>query len=452
MTKLTRLLFTFLFAVIVLNARAQSTATTSSPYSRFGLGDINDQLLPQNIAMGGIAVATNAIGGYNSINIINPASYGKISFTTIDVGISSNTITFSKLGLPDQRNTNVKLSHLLFALPVTKNSAVSFGLMPYSAVGYSYKQTYTRANPNPVSPADTNAVNVISSGDGGLSKAYLGYGVTLFKHLMIGANFSYIFGSLKQDQSTEIPTLYGVLNSRDELDNHVKGVNYDYGAQYTFDFSEAKHLILGYSASANTKLNVTSNEIVSQYTRDASGNENSALDSLKNSTANGKIQLPQINRFGLVYQYEGKFMVGADYTMGKWSDLSILGTSANLQDSKMINVGGQWTPNVNALNNFFALMDYRLGFIYEKTSLSSKTIFPNDPSVGNFSINRYALTFGLGIPLPHDRASSAFYKINFSAEVGQRGQLAYQLVKENYVNLHLGFTLNDRWFQRFKFE
>jgi hypothetical protein len=447
MTKLTRLLFTFLFAVIVLNASAQSTATTSSPYSRYGLGDISDQLLPQNIGMGGIAVATNAIGGFNSINIINPASYGKINFTTIDVGVSSNTITFSKIGLPDQRNTNIKLSHLLFALPVSKNSALSFGLTPFSAVGYNYKQTYTKPNPNPVSPADTNAVNVISSGDGGLSKAYLGYGVTLFKHLMVGANFSYIFGSLKQDQSTEIPSLYGVLNSRDELDNHVKGVNYDYGAQYTFDFSETKHLILGYSGSANSKLNVTRNEIVSQYTRDASGNENNPLDSLKNSESNGKIQLPQINRFGIVFQNEGKFMVGADYTMGKWSDLSISGVNAGLQDSKMINVGGQWTPNVNALNNFLALIDYRLGFIYEQTYLGQTAL-----NVSGANLKRTAVTFGLGIPLPHDRASSAFYKINFSAEVGQRGQLANQLVKENYVNFHLGFTLNDRWFQRFKFE
>jgi len=26
------------------------------------------------------------------------------------------------------------------------------------------------------------------------------------------------------------------------------------------------------------------------------------------------------------------------------------------------------------------------------------------------------------------------------------------LVRENYVNFHLGFMINDRWFQRFKFE
>lgn len=443
MIKFTRLLFTFLFAVIVLNASAQSTATTSSPYSRYGIGDVSDQLLPQNIGMGGISTATNVIGGYNSINVLNPAAYGKINLTTIDIGGAADIITLSKLGNADQRNTNARLSHLLFAFPTSRNSALSFGLLPYSQVGYSYKQTNTRPNPNTASPADTNAVTVTSSGEGGLSKAYIGYGVTIFKHLSIGANFSYIFGSIKNDQSTEIPGLYGVINSRSELDDHVKGVNFDYGAQYTIDLSETKHLILGYSGSLGSKLNVTTNYIVSQYTRDATGNENNAADSLVNQqNESGKIKLPQINRFGISFANEGKFLVGADYTMGKWSDLSIAGTNAGLQDSKMFNVGGQWTPNVNALNNYFALIDYRLGFLYETTYLN----------VSNVSIKRYAATFGLGIPLPHDRASSAFYKINVSAEIGQRGQLTNQLVKEKYINLHLGFLLNDRWFQRFKFE
>lgn len=442
MIKYTRLFITFLLAFIVLQARAQSTATTSSPYSQFGLGDIQDQLLPQNIGMGGIATATNSIGGYNSINIINPASYGKIGFTVIDAGIFSNVVTLSKTNFADQRNVNTSFSHITLALPITKHSAVSFGLVPYSQMGYSYKET--SKNPQPTSTADTNVTSHIYSGDGGLSKAYLGYGFGIGKHLLLGANVSYIFGNLKQDQSTEIPLLYGTLDSRQEQNSHVGGLNYDYGLQYSIDFSETKHLILGYSASANSRLNVKQTNIVSQYYRDASGNENVPVDSLVNSQSpNGKIQLPQINHFGITFQNEGKFMVGADYTMGKWSDLTIAGAKApNVQDSKRLNIGGSITPNSNALSNYLALIDYRLGFIYEDTYIN----------VGNTNIKRYAATFGLGIPLPHDRASNAFYKINFSAELGQRGTVANDLVKENYVNFHLGFTLNDRWFQRYKFE
>jgi hypothetical protein len=440
MIKYTRLFITFLLAVIVLQAKSQSTATTSSPYSRYGIGDVSDQLLPQNIAMGGIAVATNTIGGYNSINEINPASYGKILFTTIDLGLYTNISTFSQSGLPNEVTSNTRLSHISFAIPVTKHSALSFGLLPYSEMGYSYKQTSKTSTP--VSPADTNVMNYIYSGDGGLSKVYLGYGFGIGKHLLLGANASYIFGDLKQFQSTEIPLLYGTSDSRIEQDNHIKGVNFDFGAQYTIDFSDTKHMVLGYSASANSQLNVTNNYIVSHYTYDSEGNQNNAADSVVNNSTNGKLQLPWINRFGISFQSDNKFLVGADYTMGKWSDLSIAGVNAGLQDSKTLNVGGQITPNANALSNFFALIDYRLGFIYETTYLN----------INDVSIKRYAATFGLGIPLPHDRASTAFYKINFSAEIGQRGALTQQLVKENYVNFHLGFTLNDKWFQRFKFE
>jgi hypothetical protein len=448
MIKYTRLFVTFLLAVIVLQAKSQSTATTSSPYSRFGIGDVSDQLMPQNIGMGGIATATNIIGGYNSINVINPASYGKITFTTIDVGIYSNVITLSKTGYPDARSSNFRLSHVAFAFPVTKHSALSFGLLPYSEVGYNYKQILPKGfGTSPTPPGspkvDTNATNYIYSGDGGLSKAYLGYGINIGRHLLIGANVSYIFGSLQQNQSTEIPALYGVLNSNIEEDNHIGGFNYDYGIQYSIDLSDTKHLILGYSASANSMLNVQNTYIVSQYTRDASGNQNVAADSIVNmQSPKAKLQLPQINHFGIVFQNEAKFMVGADYTMGKWSDLSIAGVNSGLQDSKTFNIGGQITPNVNALSNFWALIDYRLGAIFEQTYVNYNGV----------SIKKYAGTFGLGIPLPHDRASNAFYKINFSAEIGREGSLASGLVRENYVNFHLSFQLNDKWFQRYKFE
>jgi hypothetical protein len=442
MIKYTRFFITLILAVTAIGAMAQSTATTSSPYSKFGLGDIVPAALPQNIGMGGIGTAINRLSGYNNINVLNPASYGTIGFTTIDAGIYSNIISLNQTGQASASSTNFRLSHVAFAIPVSKRSALSFGLLPYSQMGYNYKQTLSKGY-GTGSPTDTNAVNYIYSGDGGLSKAYLGYGFGLGKHLLIGANMSYIFGNLQQFSSTEIPTLYGTLNSKVEQSNAVGGLNYDYGVQYSFDFGEQKlkHLILGYSASANSRLTTTSTYIVSQYTYDGSGNQNIAIDSIvSRQGAKSKIQLPQINHFGISFQNDLKFLIGADYTMGKWSDLTISGANAGFQDSKTLNVGGQFTPNINALHNYFARTDYRLGFIYDQTYLN----------LNNTNIKRYAVTVGLGLPLAPNNLS--FYKVNFSAEIGQRGTLTNGLVKENYVNLHLGFTLNDKWFQRYKFE
>ncbi|MBD1387106.1 hypothetical protein IDJ75_17600 [Mucilaginibacter rigui] len=430
----------FLFTATALGVKAQSTATTSSPYSRYGIGSISPTVLPQNAAMGGIGVATNRINGFFSINPLNPASYSSMGLTVIDIGVYGNFNTLEKTGAASQKNSNFRLSHIAFGIPVSSRSAFSFGLMPYSELGYNYRQV----TPNFGSglPADTNAVNYLYSGDGGLSKFYLGYGIRIGKHLSVGANASYIFGNLKETQSTEVPSLGGVLNSRIEESNSITGLNYDFGAQYTVDFSARKHLTFGYSASANTKLNTSNSYIVSSYFRDAStGNEGVATDTLvNNQQPSAKIQLPMINRFGISFQNEGKFLVGADYTMSNWSKLAVAGVNKGLRDSKTINVGGQFTPNVNSLSSYWAAVDYRLGAVYDQTYLY----------VNNTNIKRYAATFGLGLPLRG--ATNSFYKINIGAEVGRRGTLVNGLVKENYVNVHLSFTLNDKWFQKYKFD
>jgi hypothetical protein len=442
MIKYTRFFIIILLAVSAFGAKAQSTATTSSPYSRYGLGDIDPSILPQNRAMGGIATAINKINNFNTINVLNPASYGFINYTTIDVGLYSNIVNLSQTGQTSVSNANFRLSHINFAIPVSRRSALSFGLMPYSEMGYNYKQT--KANLGSGSSADTNAVNYLYKGDGGLSKAYFGYGIGLTKHLYIGGNVSYIFGNLIQTSSTEIPNLYGTLNSRIEESNSIRGLNYDFGLQYSFDFdNNVKHLTFGYSASTGNTISNTASYIVSQYTYDSSGNENTPADSIVNKqSSKTKIKLPQINHFGVSYQYDNHYLVGADFTMGNWSNLTIGGTNAGFQNSKTFNVGGQYTPNANALRNYFARVDYRLGFLYDETYLN----------LNNTNINRYAVTFGLGLPLSPSQTLSTFYKVNLSAEVGKRGTLDNGLVKENYVNIHLGFTLNDKWFQKYKFQ
>ena len=288
MIKYTKTFITIILAFIAFGAYAQSTATTSSPYSQYGLGDILPSYLPQNSAMGGIATAINKISFYNNINPLNPASYGAINLTTIDAGIYSNVQSFSQIGQTSITNSNFRFSHVAFAIPVSKHSALSFGLLPYSQMGYNNIQTKKGFGSSPTpggSPqVDTNAVNYINYGEGGLSKAYLGYGFGIGKHLLIGANVSYIFGNLQQYSATEFPALYGTLNSQIENNSAIGGVNYDYGVQYSVDFGQDinKHLIFGYAASANTSINSTDNYIVSQYTYNSSGVKNIASDSLVN--------------------------------------------------------------------------------------------------------------------------------------------------------------------------
>ncbi|RZA00238.1 MAG: hypothetical protein EOP47_14545 [Sphingobacteriaceae bacterium] len=442
MIKYTRIFITILFAAIAFKAGAQDNANSSSPYSRFGIGDISQQLLPQNAAMGGISTATNMIGGYSTINFTNPAANSQITLTTIDVGVYGNFLTLSKDGLGSEKNKNFRLSHLAFAIPVTKRSALNFGIIPYSVVGYNYKQT--RDNFGTGLPADSNSVNFSYSGEGGLTKAFLGYGFGIGKHLLLGANVSYIFGNVKNYSTSSIPDLYGALNTRIEESSSIAGFNFDYGVQYMIDLSETNRIILGYSGSANTRLNSQTSNYVSHFTADVDGNEGLPIDSIVSVTGpKSKLQLPQINRFGISYRMGDKLLVGADYSLGQWADFTIAGNKVNeYKNSQTINVGAQYTPNINKLNNYFALVDYRVGFMYNQSNLR----------VNNTDITQYAATFGLGLPLRPGITNSSFYKINVSAEVGKRGALTNSLVKENFINIRLGFTLNDKWFQRYRFD
>jgi len=439
MIKYIRSGFTFFLSMVAGAVMAQSTATNSSPYSQFGLGTLNDALLPQTRAMGGISTAINRISGYNTVNILNPASYSFIGLTTIDIGVYGNISTLKQNTVIGQSNANFRLSHFNFAAPVTRHSAVSFGLVPYSELGYNYRQSQSSFGTG--SPADTNAVNYIYTGDGGLSKGYIGYGFNIGRLISFGGNVSYIFGNLRRFRSTEIPNLFGALNSRTERSNGVGGLNYDFGTQVNIDLSETRHLVLGYSGSASTSLNTRITNVVSQYRTGTDGSESNAIDTISNQLiSNGKIKLPLIHRIGISYQKDGKFLIGADYSRGNWSSLTIGGVNQGLQNTQSFNVGGQFTPNNNALKNYLALVDYRLGARYEKTYIN----------ISNTNIDVKAVSLGFGLPLRGN--GTAFYKVNLAGEYGQRGTLQNNLIRENFFTIHVGFTLNDRWFNRYRFD
>ena len=433
----------FLLSALAFGAFAQNSATTSSPYSKFGLGDYEEPLLPQTRGMGGIGVAVRKPSGFNDINVMNPASYSTINLTTIDIGAYAGFTSLKTNVSGPQTNGNFRLSHINFAIPVSKHSALSFGLMPYTNLGYSYRQQSTQAiNKASTGGIDTSTiVNSTYSGEGGLSKAYLGYGFGLGENLNLGFNVGYVFGKLKQYRSTEFPQLVTALNTQIENSVTTQGLNFDYGFQYNFKVSETRRFTIGYSGSSGSSINADTKFIVSQYFLASDGTADIARDSTISTANSGKIKLPLMHRFGIAYQKDGKYMIGADFRIGQWSNVSVLGVNSGLQNSQTIAVGGQITPNIDAISNYLAVCDYRLGFNYDKTYIN----------IYNTDIKQYSATVGMGLPIPNERRTS-FYKVNLSAEMGRRGTLENSLVRENFYNFHIGFTINDKWFQKYKFD
>jgi len=308
--------------------------------------------------------------------------------------------------------------------------------MPYSDFGYTYKQS---------AKIDTNTVNSIYAGEGGLSKAYFGYGFNLFKHLSLGANVSYIFGNLRQTSSVEIPDYYASsFNTRIEKSQSIQGLSYDYGLQYQFDLSTTSKIVIGYSGTLKSTLTSTTKYVSTAYPIDPSTGDsdpNRIDTTYLRQGAKTKLALPLTQNFGISYQKEGHYLIGADYSRGNWSQYTVDGVSQGLSNTESYHIGGQITPNINALNSYWAVVDYRVGYQYNKT-------YVNTAGTG---INESVYTFGIGLPI-RSQNRTAFYKVNFATEFGQRGTLANSLVKENYVNFRLSFLLNDKWFTKFRFD
>ncbi|WP_316813493.1 hypothetical protein [Pedobacter heparinus] len=424
----------YIVAVMILLASVSVKAqvTSQSPYSRYGLGNMKGLLLPQFRAMGGISTAIYKPNAYYSnINMQNPASYSGITMTTVDIGMSGGFKELKK-GSLTEGSFNATLGHVALAFPIKAGrTGLSFGLMPYTELGYEFSNT---------DKLDTNTVNKLYSGEGGLTKAYFGLGQQFGDHFRIGANVEYVFGNLVENRALELQSVPSV-NTKQQDKNSVGGIGFSYGAQYEIPLSLKSRITIGYSGSSPSSINSKKTFVVTRYFRESTGDEGTALDTpvfQQNSSA--KLKLPLVHNFGISIQKDNKWLIGADYRMGNWSKLSIDGENKGLEDSWGFSGGAQLTPDMTSIGSYFNRVDYRVGFTYDKTYIK----------VADQDVKQMAVTFGLGLPLAFNRF--AFHKLNFTTELGRRGTLNSGLVQENYINFHLGFTLNDTWFRRFKFD
>lgn len=419
-------------ALLFASSGVVAQTSTSSPYSKYGLGEIRGEHLPQLRAMGGISTGVRGLGSYFNVNSSNPASFSAIRLMAIDIGVYGNLSTQERDNVK-QNNYDFSLGYLSFAVPVTSKSAMSFGIQPFSDVGYRY------SSPGVI---DTINVNNVYAGEGGISKAYLGYGVQIGKHLSVGASAGYLFGKLENSREAQFPLDAGALNSKIENIQKINGFSFNYGLQYFTNFTDDLGFVLGYSGTSSNSLRSKETEAwLRTFGNSSEVDENVALDTARFVDLGRKdISMPMQHKVGFSLTKRNKWLIGADFNYGQWSDYKEGDAASPFEDSYGVAVGANITPDYTS-NKYLNVVDYRIGFRYDKTHLL----------VANEQIKDMAVTVGLGLPLPSNRQST-FYKINFSADLGQRGSLNNSLVKENYLTLRLGFTLNDRWFQRYQYD
>ena len=178
--------FILIFLFIGANISAQNQL--NSPYSRFGIGDLQSNVLSEYAAMGGTSIASN---NAKIVNPYNPASYTSFKPNSFIFSTGGMHQTTNMLTTDLEQTTNyTSFSHLILGFPITKKIGASIGMLPYSRVGYVLENSEFINN--------IGKVDYTYNGDGGLNMLYFGGAYQVMDNLSVGANANYLFGGLNQ--------------------------------------------------------------------------------------------------------------------------------------------------------------------------------------------------------------------------------------------------------------
>lgn len=409
-----------LFFLIITGEVSLAQQTTSSPYSRFGMGDLNSQFSSVFNSLGGGGYAIN---DSKIINPFSPASYSSYQSNSFlfSTGINNETIDIQSL-TDNQTVNNLSLSHILFGFPLTKKIGSSFGIIPFSSIGYSMQNR-----------DDIFGADMLYDGDGGISKVYFGSSLELHQNLSVGANASYLFGGLNRRKRLVFDD-ETIFNSRSNSLINIKGIYYEFGAVFSKKIDDNNSQIsISINTSNNTNVDAKRTNLVETF--EYSGTNEIVKDTFVNSVEKGSMILPKYTNLGLAYSLD-KWLFVFDYSTQNWSDYELFEESDSLINSQRISGGLQFTPDISSVNQFYKRCHYRVGLALNTTPLQ----------INNTQLEDKSISFGIGIPIKKNKST-----YDISLILGQRGTTSNNLLKENYVKIGLSMSFEGIWFVKQKY-
>jgi hypothetical protein len=419
--------FLLCFSVLLLFFSYSVFAQTriSSPYSRYGIGDLPANSNAWNFSMGGTSIGLRS--PYH-INFINPASYTAFDSSSF-IFEGAFVVDFIKLktNLQSTNQTFASVGYLTFGFPVTKWWKTTIGLLPFSNVGYNiaFEQ----------SMAGVGLVRRIYEGSGGINRFFLGNGFKLTKKLSIGINASYLFGSSVREASSTFPDSVYYINFRESNDVTVSGLYFDYGIQYTANLKKDVKMTTGAIFGTNTKLNAKTNRLAITYFT-ANGTEYPKDTISSEPGLKGTISVPLMFGLGVGFEKQDHWIAGGDFKWQNWKNFRAFDLNDSLVNSFQIHAGVEILPDINSYTNYFKHVRYRLGLTYNSSYLQLR----------GKHLNEYAISLGVGLPFRGMKTA-----LNLSGEFGSRGTTQSNLIRETYFKFVVGFSIYERWFVKRKY-
>lgn len=400
---------------------------TSSPFSRYGLGDLHHYGYGRTAAMGGASLGSrHAV----QINSANPASYtanDSLSFI-FEFGLDG-TLSNYKSNFGNTKTDDINFRYFSLSWPVTKWLGAGMGIQPFSDMGYK------------VGFADSlsNVGNTYHTyyGEGSSSKAFFGVSVSPLKGLSIGANLNYIFGRINKNTNLEFadPTVFSLSKTES---TRLRDFTLSYGLQYDYKLKQNQYLTLGITFENKSDFTVLYQSLTYKEIIIGSTKFQDKLDTTYAIEAKNIIRMPLTFGIGLSYNNINKLEINADYYHAAWSKSTFLGATDQLiTDRNRFSGGFEYIPEAFSIRSYLKRVKYRAGIHYENSYLK----------LNNHQISEFGISFGAGLPFPKSKSTA-----NFAFELGKRGTTDYDLAKNNYAKFSIYLNFYDYWFIKRKFD
>ncbi len=416
------------------SCRVMGQIPVNSPYTRFGLGDIVQNGFELSRALGGAAAG---IRSNNQINFVNPASYSAQDTLSLifDFGLVGS-IRKLNTEFSETSYKELNIGHIAISFPVTRWWGAAIGITPYSKVGYNivFNGTFT---------GSSDAYEVYHKGRGGLNQFFIGSGFRIGRNISVGANLSYLFGSVVRSRTVSIidnssgSFEAGTAQTVFRNEMVLKNVLFTFGIQGFTNIGENHKITAGLILDNKTNLNGTLNEqLFADYVIPS--------DTVRNFV-DGSIEIPARIGFGASYSYKNKLLVAADFYSQDWSKSEFFNRKDSVTSSSSFRFGLQYTP--------VALTEIKRAPYWQRINLRAGAYYNNSYlKINGVQLIDYGMTFGIGIPWKNEKNLLTNSSFNLTYQFGRRGSFKNGLVKETYHIFSLGFTLYDFWFIKPKYD
>lgn len=416
----------FVLPIIAAGFFLNAQTIGNSPYAAFGIGDVKYDNTTEISAMGGISTAY--IWDFNnSFNFSNPAANKNLELTSIKIeGTNENNFFKSDFESRNVTKHSSYLSNISVSFPLSPKVKFGLGYQPYSSKKYSVLTNETLA--------DGTIEAHLFSGEGTLSTVQAAVGYEITPEFALGLKTNFYFGNLYDINELTYST--AELVNGYETKNKIKTFNFTLGSAYQKKLAKDRKLTLGatYTFGNTGKMETLYTNSTYFY---LPGQEKTNVSIIDQNFSKDKNLIPMEFSLGAGLGKDAKWFLGTQFDFKKGETIQFLGLPFANQNSYKVAAGGWYIPNYNNFRNYFSRVTYRYGAYYEKGNLS----------LNGTNVNQFAITGGLTLPF-ENRSANRMSGIDIGVELGQRGALKNNLVRQNFVNLKIAINFADKWFMK----